>query len=198
VEVGELSWARIAVGGRPHPHAFMQAGAELRTASATCSQDGEWVLSGLADLVLLKSTGSEFSGYARDRYTTLPETRDRVLATAVRAKWRHARADTEWDESYAEARHALIEAFAATHSLSLQQTLYAMGEAVLGARSEVAEVRMSMPNRHHFVVDLEPFGLENANEVFHADDRPYGLIEGAVVRDGAPLAGPAWDPYPLI
>jgi urate oxidase len=198
VEVGELPWARIAVDGRPHPHAFMQAGAELRTASAICAQDGEWVLSGLSDLVLLKSTGSEFSGFARDRYTTLAETRDRILATAVRAKWRHAGADTQWDESYADARRALIEAFAATHSLSLQQTLYAMGEAVLDARSEVVEVRMSMPNRHHFVVDLEPFGLQNPNEVFHADDRPYGLIEGAVVRDGAPPAGPAWDPYPLI
>jgi urate oxidase len=198
VEISELPWARIAVDGHPHPHAFMQAGAEQRTAAAICADDGAWVLSGLADLVLLKSTGSEFTGYARDRYTTLPETRDRILATAVRAKWRHAGTDTEWDESYAEARRALIEAFAALHSLSLQQTLYAMGEAVLDARPELAEVRMSMPNRHHFVVDLAPFGLENPNEVFHADDRPYGLIEGAVVRDGAPPAGPAWDPYPLI
>jgi urate oxidase len=198
VEIGEVPWARIAVDGRPHPHAFMQAGAEQRTAAAICTGDGEWVLSGLADLVLLKSTGSEFSGYARDRYTTLPETRDRVLATAVRAKWRHAGTDAHWDASYAQARHALIEAFAATHSLSLQQTLYAMAEAVLAVRPELAEVRMSMPNRHHFVVDLAPFGLENPNEVFHADDRPYGLIEGAVAREGAPPPGPAWDPYPLI
>jgi urate oxidase len=106
--------------------------------------------------------------------------------------------DADWDASFAEARRALIEAFATTHSLSLQQTLYAMGEAVLAARSELAEVRLSLPNRHHFVVDLAPFGLENPNEVFHAGDRPYGLIEGAVERDGAPSPGPVWDPYPLL
>jgi urate oxidase len=198
VEVSELPWARIAVDGRPHPHAFMLAGGERRTAAAVCTAGGEWVLSGLADLVVLKSTGSEFSGFERDRYTTLAETRDRVLATAVKARWRHERSGVDWDESYAEARRALIEAFASTHSLSLQQTLRAMGEAVLAARREVAEVRLSLPNRHHFVVDLSPFGLENSDEVFHADDRPYGLIEGAVEREGAAPAGPAWDPYPLL
>ena len=91
-----------------------------------------------------------------------------------------------------------MSTFASHHSLSLQQTLYAMGSAVLEACPSVAEIRLSMPNKHHFVVDLEPFGLENPNEVFHADDRPYGLIEGAVVRDGAPDPGPVWDPYPLV
>jgi urate oxidase len=194
VEVSEVVWARI----NTHPHAFMQASGERRTAAAVCEKRHEWVLSGLADLVVLKSSGSEFAGFERDRYTTLPETRDRVLATAVTARWRHVAPDAEWDASFAEARRALIEAFASTHSLSLQQTLYAMGEAVLGARSEVAEVRLSLPNRHHFAVDLAPFGLENPNEVFHADDRPYGLIEGTVERDGGPAPGPAWDPYPLL
>jgi urate oxidase len=121
-----------------------------------------------------------------------------VLATAVAARWRHSSAEGEWDDSFAEARRALIEAFATTHSLSLQQSLHAMGTAVLESRPEVAEVRLSLPNRHHFVVDLSPFGLSNENEVFHADDRPYGLIEGVVEREGAPAAGPAWEPYPLL
>ena len=117
-----------------------------------------------------------------------------MLATAVSARWRH-------DGSRLvrrRARRALVDTFAAHHSLSLQQTLYAMGSAVLEACAPVAEVRLSMPNKHHFVVDLSPFGLTNDNEVFHADDRPYGLIEGAVLRDGAPDPGPCWDPYPLI
>jgi len=194
VEVHETAWERVD----GHPHAFAQASGERRVAAAVREADGEWVLSGIADLVLLKSTGSEFSGFARDRYTTLAETRDRVLATAVAARWRHAGAEADWDGSFAQARRALVEAFASTHSLSLQQTLYAMGSAVLAARDEVAEVRLSLPNRHHFVVDLSPFGLENENEVFHADDRPYGLIEGVVEREGAPPPGPAWEPYPLL
>jgi urate oxidase len=194
VEVSEAPWTRIG----DHPHAFTQPGGERRTCAVICEAAREWVLSGLADLVVLKATGSEFHGFLRDDYTTLQETRDRVLATAVTARWRHAGPDTDFAASFAAARAELLRAFAETHSLSLQQTLYAMGEAVLAARPEIVEVRMSMPNKHHFVVDLSPFGLENHNEVFHADDRPYGLIEGAVIRDGAPDPGPAWDPYPLL
>jgi len=189
VEIAEAPWARLG------PHAFVQPGGERRTCAVVCEAQGEWVLSGLDGLVVMKSTGAEFHGFERDRYTTLAETRDRILATAVTARWRHAAPERS---SFAAARAALLRAFADTHSLSLQQTLYAMGEAVLADCDGVAEVRLSLPNRHHFRVDLAPFGLENPNEVFHADDRPYGLIEGTVVRDGAPDPGPAWEPYPLL
>jgi urate oxidase len=147
----------------------------------------------VAGLVVLKSSDSEFRGFPRDRYTTLAETTDRVLATEVSARWRH-----DGTADFDEARNALLSCFAAHHSLSLQQTLYAMGSAVLEACGTVEEVRLSMPNKHHFAVDLAPFGLANENEVFHADDRPYGLIEGVVLRDDAPDAGPLWDPYPLV
>jgi urate oxidase len=92
----------------------------------------------------------------------------------------------------------MLKTFADKHSLSLQQTLYAMGEAVLNARPEVAEVRLSMPNKHHFLVDLSAFGLENDNEVFYAADRPYGLIEGSILRDDAPDAGLAWSTLPAF
>jgi urate oxidase len=104
----------------------------------------------------------------------------------------------DWATSYAETRRLLVETFACKHSLSLQQTLYAMGEAVLTARPEIAEIRMAMPNKHHFLVDLSHFGLDNNNEVFHADDRPYGLIEGTVLRDDAPEAGLAWTLSPIV
>ncbi len=192
VSIEEFPWARISIGGRPHPHAFLRAGSEKRLATVTCTDDKAWVVSGLSDLVVLRSTGSEFWGYPRDRYTTLEETHDRILATAVVARWRYAHLDVDWAEAYAETRRLLIEAFAAKPSLALQQTLYAMGEAVLQARPEIAEIRLTMPNKHHFVVDLSPFGLENDNEVFYAADRPYGLIEGTVTRDDAPEPGLAW------
>jgi urate oxidase len=192
VSIEEHPWARITVDGQPHPHAFVQAGSEIRLATATCTEVGAWVVAGLGGLVVLKSTGSEFRGYPKDRYTTLPETRDRVLATAVTARWRYDTTPAEWSESFAETRRVLIETFAVKHSLALQQTLYAMGEAVLHARPEVAEIRLSMANKHHFAVDLSPFGLVNNHEVFYASDRPYGLIEGTVIRDDAPEAGLAW------
>lgn len=192
ISIAEQPWARITAGGRAHPHAFEKAGSETRLVIVTCTRDGEWVLSGVSELTLLKTTGSEFWGYPKDRYTTLPETYDRVLATAVDARWRYARSDVDWAQARAEARRLMIETFATKPSLSLQQTLFAMGEAVLEARPEIVEIRFSMPNKHHFAVDLEPFGLENHNEVFYASDRPYGLIEGTVTRDGAAPADEAW------
>ncbi len=192
VTIAEQPWARIAAGGKPHPHAFERAGSELRLTAVTCTDDSEWVVSGITGLTLLKSTGSEFWGYREDHYTTLPETRDRVLAAAVDARWRYGAGDVNWVESRREARRLLIETFATKHSLSLQQTLYAMGEAVLEARPDIAEIRLSMANKHHFVVDLKPFGLNNENEVFYASDRPYGLIEGTVTRDDAAPADDAW------
>jgi len=188
----EQAWTRIEVDGQPHPHAFLAAGAERRVATVTCTREAEFVVAGVSDLFVLKSTGSEFSGYPRDRYTTLQETHDRVLATRVQARWRYAETETDFGPAFAGARRRLIEAFAAKHSLALQQTLYAMGEAVLQATPEIAEIRLSMQNRHHFTVDLAPFGLENPNEVFYASDRPYGLIEGTVTRDDAEPAPLAW------
>jgi urate oxidase len=159
--------------------------------------DDVHVLAGLTDLVVLKSTGSEFWGFPRDRYTTLPETADRILATAVTARWRYVSTDLDFNTGYDSVRTTLLETFAGTHSLALQQSLYAMGEAVLEQHAAVAEVRFSMPNKHHFLADLSAFGLDNSLDgpgavVYHAADRPYGLIEGTVLRDDVPAAPAAW------
>lgn len=195
VEIEEYAWDRVPVT----PHSFVRAGGEVRTCVVHHDRDGRTtVVSGLKDLVVLNTTGSEFHGFVVDEYTTLRPATDRVLATAVTARWRHAPSGTEgytedYAESYAEARRCLLEAFAGTHSLSLQQTLYAMGRRVLESRDEICEVRLALPNKHHFLVDLSPFGLDNEGEVFHAADRPYGLIEGAVLRDDAPGAAFAWE-----
>ncbi|MET8047006.1 factor-independent urate hydroxylase [Streptosporangium sp. NPDC005286] len=210
VEIEEYFWDRIPVNGDSAPgagHSFVRSGRETRTCVVHHDRDGTTtVVSGLRDLVVLNSTGSEFSGFAQDEYTTLKPTRDRVLATEVSARWRHlpgvppngdssgdSLADSHYGESYDEVRRCLLGAFAETYSLSLQQTLYAMGERVLNTRKEVCEVRLAMPNKHHFLVDLTPFGLDNPNEVFYAADRPYGLIEGSVLRDDTPDARFAWE-----
>jgi urate oxidase len=194
VLIDEHAWERID----GHDHAFVHGSAEKRTTAVTIEGSQAWVVSGVRDLVVLKSTGSEFHGYPKDPYTTLKETNDRILATSVTARWRYAGTDVDWAKSFAEIRSIMLKTFADKHSLSLQQTLYAMGEAVLQARPEVAEVRLSMPNKHHFLVDLGAFGLENDNEVFYAADRPYGLIEGSILRDDAPDAGLAWSTLPAF
>src|SRR5688572_24434747 len=128
VAVDSFGWDRIAVGGRPHEHAFRRDGGEVRTAVVTVDGDRAHVLAGLRDLVVLKTTGSEFWGFPRDRYTTLAETRDRILATAVTARWRYADLEVDldampFDETFAGVRNVLLETFASTHSLALQQSL---------------------------------------------------------------------------
>jgi urate oxidase len=198
VEVEEYRWERVPVDGVGHAHTFMRVGQEMRTSAVTIEaaqsvMPNNWVIAGIKDLIVLKSTGSEFAGFLKDRYTTLPETTDRVLATSLTARWRYAGTDVPWDDAFGQVRRILLERFAQVHSLALQQTLYEMGKAVLEARDDVVEVRLSAPNKHHFLVDLEPFGLENPGEVFFAADRPYGQIQCAVRRDDAPEAGPAWD-----
>ena len=193
--IDQFSWQRIQVGGVEHDHAFVKPGGERRTTVVTLDGDAVWVVSGLADLVVLKSTGSEFRGFPRDTYTTLEETRDRILATSVTARWRYS-AEVAYGETYPQIRTVLLETFASTHSLALQQTLFAMGKAVLEQFGDVAEIKLSMPNKHHYLVDLTPFKLDNPNEVFIAGDRPYGLIEAEVTRDDGPPAGRAWESIP--
>lgn len=180
-------WERLG------PHSFQRQGAYTRLCTVTAAEAGEQVVSGLSGLVLMNTTDSEFHGFPRDRYTTLPETTDRILATAVDAKWRHlSGGQPGWGDSFAGVLGALTGAFVSTYSYSLQQTLFAMGRGVLESRPEVAEIRLALPNRHHYLVDLSPFGLANDNEVFLAGDRPYGLIEGTVTRDDAPAAAVEW------
>ena len=206
VDVDEYRWERVEVSGTGHAHTFVRTGSEIRTTAVTTDRRSlsvPWVVSGIKDLTVLKSTGSEFAGFLKDRYTTLAETKDRILATSLIARWRYAAEGggaglkgAAWDEAFWQVREILLERFAQVHSLALQQTLYEMGAAVLAARDDIAEIRLSAPNKHHFLADLAPFGLDNPGEVFYATDRPYGLIQCAVQRDDAPPAGPAWDAPP--
>lgn len=198
IEIEEYTWDRVDVDGAEHDHSFIRRGYETRTTVVTIEGRGAaqqaWVVSGLKDLVLLKTTGSEFKGFLKDEYTTLPETTDRIMATSLVARWRYQATDLDFDASYAQIKGLLAKTFALVHSLALQQTLYAMGQAVLEAIPGVAEIRFSAPNKHHHIVDLSPFGLKNPGEVFIAADRPYGLIEATVLRDGVDATDPgsAW------
>lgn len=182
-------WTRL-----DNPHAFVRDGRYVRTATVTYDGTTTWVVSGLKDLIILKSTDSEFWGYYQDKYTTLQPTNDRIMATSLKAQWRHDDTDVDWGKSYDAVVEAMLNSFAGHHSLALQHTLYDMGTAVINAQPGIAEIRFSAPNKHHFIYDLDRFDIENNNEVFHADDRPYGLIEATVCRDDAGDSGLAFDP----
>ncbi|THA34311.1 urate oxidase [Streptomyces sp. A1277] len=200
IRIEEYAWDRIAasdansrfIGSDEVKHSFVRRNQEIRTAQITFDGEKWQVMSGLKDLTVLNSTNSEFWGYVKDKYTTLKEAYDRILATDVSARWRYNWTSDEqrmpnWEKSYEQARKHMLHAFAETYSLSLQQTLYQMGSRIINNRSEIDEIRFSLPNNHHFLVDLEPFGLKNDTAdgaVYFAADRPYGLIEATVLRDG--------------
>ena len=177
----EHRWERLVSEGRLHPHAFVQPGGEQWTTAVTRDAAGAEVTSGLTNLVVLKTTDSAFSGFPRDQYTTLPETEDRILATSVTAAWTYRSGATDFG-ARTRIRQRLVETFAGHDSRSVQHTVYAMAEAALDACDDVREVSLTMPNRHHLLVDLAPFGLDNPNEIFVATDQPFGVIEATVRR----------------
>lgn len=195
IEVEEFGWQRIPVRGGSHDHAWVRQGPHVRTAAVTVTAEGAWVIGGVAGLTVLKSTGSEFGGFLRDAFTVLEPTDDRMLATSLTAQWRFAGTEgVRWDEVYEGVLAKLLETFAVRHSKALQQTLFDMGEAALLAYPVLAEIRLTAPNKHHFDYDLDRFGIPNRGEVYHADDRPYGLIHATLQRTDAPDPGPAWTP----
>ena len=177
VSAVEHRWDRLTAS----PHAFVQPGGEQWTTVVSRTAQETSIVSGLTNLVVLKTTDSAFAGFPRDQYTTLPETEDRILATSVTATWTY-RSGTLLFAARERIRTALVDTFAAHTSRSVQHTLYAMAEAALASCADITDITLTMPNRHHLIVDLAPFGLDNPNEVFVATDQPFGLIEATVRR----------------
>jgi urate oxidase len=169
VDAKEDLWARIDSHGKPHATAFVRAGEEKRTAALSGTREKMTIRGGVENLVAMKTS-------------TLPETCDRILATSIKADWLYAAASLDFDKMWEGVRTTLLETFAAHDSLSLQHTLYAMGEAVLARFGELCNIRLSLPNKHYNLVNLAPFGLENPAEVFLPIDEPHGLIEGTAER----------------
>lgn len=184
IDLTEHAWGRVPRGERAHGQAFVQTRAGSRTAAVEAGRDDVSVTAGVADLVVMKTAHSAFAGFPRDEYTTLPETRDRLLATALTATWQYFSSDLDFGPTWRAARSTLLEIFAEHQSESVQHTLFAMGQGVLDAIGDIAEIHLVMPNKHHLPVDLSPFGLENRNEVFVATEEPYGLIEATLARAG--------------
>jgi urate oxidase len=183
ITIKEHGWRRLVVEGVPHEHAFERASSELRSARVSLSRGGApEIIAGIEDLLILKSGRSAFSGYPRDKYTTLRETEDRILATSISTSWTYADRATAFGDLFVNVRRTLLETFAHHDSKSVQHTLYAMGEAVIEQCTEVDEISITMPNKHHLLVDLTPLGLDNANEIFVPTSEPYGLIEATLKR----------------
>ena len=132
---------------------------------------------------MLKTAGSGFENFIKDEYTSLKETNDRIMATQCEASWEYYPLELDYSGLYKTIRAELLRVFAEHQSLSLQQTMYAMGTAVLENNAAVKEISFRMPNRHHILFNLEQFGINNDNEIFMATNEPYGYITATVVRE---------------
>lgn len=182
VDLVDHGWSHLADGPREHGQAFVRRGPDTRTAQVVTDREGASVTAGIADLIIMKTSRSAFAGYPRDEFTTLPETHDRLLATALTTHWTYGDPDIEFGAVYRLVRAALLDAFARHDSLSVQHTLYAMGQVVLDSIDAVASITLEMPNRHHLPIDLTRFGMENRNEIFVATEEPHGLIKATLSR----------------
>ncbi len=183
VTIAESGWRRLVAGDAAHDHAFERAGNELRVARIVLARGGvAEVVAGIDSLLILKSASSGFAGYPRDRYTTLRETDDRILATSISTRWRYHDGASAFGAGFQAVRGAMLDTFARHDSKSVQHTLHAMGAAVLEQCGDVDEISITMPNKHYLLADLVPFGLDNPNEIFVPTSEPYGLIEATLRR----------------
>jgi urate oxidase len=184
INIASTIWENAVVEGRPHPSTFIRGSSEVETTAVTYFQGGGVsVVSGLSDLVILKTSNSGFEGYLRDSLTTLPETADRLFGTSMRAEWKYKSAGIPFEGLRSKLRAALIGAFAEHDSKSVQHTLYAMGQAALNAAPEIVDIELAMPNKHCLLVDLSRFGQTNPNEIFVPTDEPFGNIVARIRRD---------------
>lgn len=184
----EFGWTRID----DHDHSFYRGSPEVRTAVVVRDGDETTVISGFYGLTVMKTTESGFVGYPKDKYTTLQETTDRILATDIATRWRYNTTDVDFDKVYDSVKQIILSTFTQGYSKALQHTLYQMAEAVIATHPEIDEIKFSCPNKHHFLSDLSFCGLDNPGEVFYAADRPYGLIEATIQRAGSETRDAAW------
>lgn len=182
VEITRFPWHRIGVHGQPHDHSFVRERGERKAAVRGDENGARKVEAGIDDVYVLKTTNSGWEGFYRDRFTTLPDTDDRVLATTVTAKWEYGAVEADFDRLWDGVMAKTLETFTDHYSPSVQNTLYRMGRAVLEEFPEIERIWYSFPNVHHIVYDLERFGIENTGEILHATHDPYGRIEGWVER----------------
>jgi urate oxidase len=182
VNVREHIWRPIDVAGRPARDAFLRAGEGTRIATVAATRGETTIEAGVEDLVAMKTTRSGFSGFPRDQYTTLAETDDRLMATKITAIWRYGSPDLDFDGTFAAVRQTLLEVFADHDSPSVQTSIWIMAKAMLERHEAIEEVRMVLPNLHHWLADLSPFGMTNDATVYVSTTEPHGLIEATVRR----------------
>jgi urate oxidase len=182
VNVREHAWKPIEVEGAKAEGAFLRSTEGTRVATVAVGRDETVVEAGIEDLVVMKTTRSAFSGFPRDRFTTLADTEDRLMATKLTAIWTYGAPSFDFDAVWSAVHATLLAVFAEHDSESVQHSIWIMGKAMLERHEELDEVRMVLPNLHHWTVDLGQFGIDNDRLVYVSTTEPHGLIEATIRR----------------
>ena len=182
VSCRETKWSRASVDGAPHPHHFLLDGNGLGTAEVVATRESVSTVSGVTGFTFMKSTEAGWVKYWDDEYTTLPETTDRIVATAMDATWTWNAEPSDYEATNALILQTMLAEFATTYSRGVQDSLFRMAEAALAKVPEVQTISMACPNKHYLPLDLAHFGLSADNMVFTATDEPHGQIECTVGR----------------
>jgi urate oxidase len=175
VALSERIWQRAS------PNGFLGGGSERRTARVIRGEREE-TRAGVEGLVVLKTSGSSFEGFPKDRFTVLPEASDRLLATSITAEWLYSSMPASTSTTWALVRTTLVDRFFEDWSASVQHQGYLMCEQVLRSTEEVSEISLRLPNQHHLPFDLTRFDMPWNNVVFHPVSEPYGDIYLTVTR----------------
>jgi urate oxidase len=110
--------------------------------------DGDGILdhqSGREDLQLLKVTGSAFTRFARDEYTTLPERGDRPLLILLSVYWSYGDPEHDHVDPW-EMREELAATFDDFVSESIQHLVHEMGTRALARWPQLAELEFEAEN----------------------------------------------------
>ena len=161
VRVEEYGWDRIG------DHSFVRRGGAVRTCVVTVGRDED------ARAVRRRRTWSCSTPPTRSSRVS-SRTSSRPCPRPTTGSWpprwsRSGGTPDDVDGSTGTRRtprcwRTLLETFAGTYSRALQETLYAMGCAVLDDQQEIAEIRFSAPNKHHFLVDFSRLRRRRADQ----------------------------------
>lgn len=127
---------------------------------------------------LVKLTGSSFTQFFRDEYTTLPEMPDRPLLVHLNVYWRSQEFVDHVDGLH--VRETVTQTFNAFTSKSIQHLIYEMGRRLLARFPRVLEVSLEAENH---LWDTVGVSAQDSRVKVYADPRPpFGVIGCTVKR----------------
>ncbi|MGH8186300.1 MAG: factor-independent urate hydroxylase, partial [Steroidobacteraceae bacterium] len=175
VEGAQVSAVEIPYGCVGGDVAFAPSGPERATARVELGRGSVLeAVAGIRGFKLLRLRGSAFEGFVRDRYTTLPDIRNRPVHMWLDVEWRYTDTDAAFGHNSvtAHARAIVTEVFSSFESGSIQQVIYQMGTRLLEKIPSLAEVHLEANNRTWMTIQ------EQGDELgVYADPAPpYGCL----------------------